>query len=528
MSQRKKAFKSRLPGAVPALKLPPSSETARQVWGVLEHCSDGIAVLDENFGIVFCNSRGLELLRCTRPDVSGLDFWDAAPAEIADAHQETTDQALMGSSQHRFFGHQKFEDRWVEYIFRRQSPGYVVNLREVGETQALQHQLDASKRYNRLIFEANPNAMWVFDLASHQIVAVNQAAIRFYGIERSQFMTLGMEALFPDGEGVEQFNLLGFGKEGHRAAARLSLCRQLKKNNQPVLVELAWNPIGWNGDQAILVSLADIGERHVVDSALRRDNADLLQSLALQQAELATVKTDALAFTQAVSVDLRDSLHVAHGFAARLADKYSAVLDESGRHYINRIQASIGQLGTLVDDLQALVHIPLCPVSFEQFDLAPLCRAHLAKLRKRDPGRNVTIEIKASLPLTGNKAAVLKAVACLLDNAWKFTCKKTEAWIKVGLAPGEIPGQLALQVSDNGAGFDAAYGGKLFTAFQRLHSSADFPGNGVGLAIVKRVAQLHGGKAWAESDAQAGASFFMTLVQPVAAGDLNELLINPQ
>ena len=105
------------------------------------------------------------------------------------------------------------------------------------------------------------------------------------------------------------------------------------------------------------------------------------------------------------------------------------------------------------------------------------------------------------------------AMACLLDNAWKFTSKKTEAWIKVSLLPGKVSGEVVLEVADNGVGFDSVYAGKLFTAFQRLHSSAEFAGNGLGLAIVKRVAQVHGGAVWAQSPGQAGASFFMSLPQ---------------
>jgi signal transduction histidine kinase len=108
---------------------------------------------------------------------------------------------------------------------------------------------------------------------------------------------------------------------------------------------------------------------------------------------------------------------------------------------------------------------------------------------------------------------LVTALACLLDNAWKFTSRKEQSWIQVGLKADPASGNLVLQVSDNGAGFDAAYTGKLFTAFQRLHSSADFPGSGLGLAIVRHVAQLHGGQAWAVSADQGGASFFMSLPQ---------------
>ena len=489
---------------------------AALAWEALELSSDGIMVLDEKTAIIHSNARALALLRCALPDVSGCQFWDAVPEEVAEQHQDATDQALLASTQHSFVAHQKFENISVEYTFTRQPSGYVVNLREAGATEKLKRQLENSKRYNQLIFEANPNAMWVFDLASLQIFAVNQASIKFYGIARKRFLSLSIEALFPKGEGAELLRSLRSDKEGGERDPHLLLCKQLKMNGQQVLVELAWSAVDWEGNQAILVSIADVSDRHLTDSALRRANADLTQTLALQHDELKTARKDLLAFTQAVSSDLQDSLHAAHGFAARLAEKYSSVLDNSGRHYVSRIQISIRQLTKLVDDLRTLAQLPLRLPTAEKIDLAPLCHALIADLRKRNPGREVTIEMEASLPLVGSKDFLLTAMACLLENAWKFTAKKTEAWIKIDLLPGSAPNEIVLQVADNGAGFDAAYGSKLFTAFQRLHSSVDFPGNGLGLAIVKRVAQMHGGKVWAESEEQAGASFFMALAQPVA------------
>ena len=503
----------------------PASGLATPEWKALDLTFDGVMVLDEKAVIIHSNTRALELLRCTLSDLSGCDFWDAVPADIAEQYQDATDLALLSSGRHTFVAHQKFENTSIEYTFRRQSPGYVVNLREAGETERLQRQLADSKRYNQLIFEANPNAMWVFDLASLQIFAVNQASIRFYGIARKKFTTLGIEALFPKGEAAELLRSLRSEKEGDELRPHLLLCKQRKTNDQQVLVELAWSAIDWDGNQAVLVSIADVSERHLTDNALRRANAELSQTLALQQAELTTARKDLLAFTQAVSSDLQDSLHAAHGFAARLAEKYSSVLDNSGRHYVSRIQISIRQLTRLVDDLRTLAQLPLHLGAAEKIDLAPLCHALIADLRKRNPGREVTIEMEASLPLVGSRDFLATAMACLLENAWKFTAKKTEAWIKIDLLAGTAPGELIVQISDNGAGFDASYEGKLFTAFQRLHSSVDFPGNGLGLAIVKRVAQMHGGRVWAEGNEQAGASFFMTLAQPVAHSDPHEAVL---
>lgn len=524
MSRFLEKLRMKLPGysakgaaGLPMLQDDGAKASAERAWGPLDLTDDGIVLLNEKGEITDANALALELLQCTLSSVSGSDFWDAVPEELAEQHQSATEQALSSSMRHGFVGHQKFENSWIEYTFRRHASGYVVNLRNFAATQRLQRLLADSERYNQVIFEANPNAMWVFDLASLRVFAVNRAAVKFYGIPRKVFVTLGMAALFPDGEGAALLSSLGLDKAGKDVLPELRLCKQKKMDGQEVLVELAWSPINWNDQQAVVVSLADVSERHLADSALRRTNGALEQALATQHSELTTARHDLVAFTHAVSSDLQDSLHVAHGFAARLAEKYSVVLDESGRHYVSRIQASLRQLAKLVDDLRTLAQLSQRSGTRQIFDLAPVCNSLLVDLLKRDPDRLVAIEIEDSLPLMGDRRLLETALACLLENAWKFTAKKTEAWIKVGLLPGNAPGELILRVSDNGAGFDAAYGGKLFTAFQRLHSSADFAGNGLGLAIVKRVADLHGGKVWAESNDQTGASFFVAFPQAAAS-----------
>ena len=505
-----------LDGFKSSAQAPSPSPVGGPAFNALDLSLDGIVLLDAQGCILEANAPALELLNCALHAVCGYDFWDAVPLEIADEYRQLTEQALLTSPRHSFVVHHSFADTSIEYTFRRQATGCVVNLRETRSTLRLQRLLEDSKRYNQLIFEANPNAMWVFDLASLRIFAVNQAAVRFYGIERKLFMTLTMDALFPPGEGAELLHSLRPDKdarEGKRPASEMRLCQQKKMNGTHVLVELAWSRIQFDGRDAVLVSLADVSERHLAEAGLKRANTELQQELLVQQENVKSMRGDLLAFTQAASSDLQDSLHVANGFAALLAEKYSRVLDEQGRHYVSRIQASISQLARLADDLKTLIQLPLRGTAPEAMDLAPICQALIAGLRKRDPGRNVTIEMATSLPLVASRVLITTALACLLDNAWKFTSKKPEAWIRVGLLEGKAPGEWVLRVADNGAGFDAVYIDKLFTAFQRLHSSADFQGNGLGLAIIKRVSQLHGGTAWAESKEQVGASFFMSFPQ---------------
>ena len=486
-------------------------------WGPLDLTSDGIVLLDARQFITDANERALELLQSTHSAVTGREFWDILPEQIAEQYQDATEHALAGAQQHRFVAHQEFADSWIEFTFRRNADGYVVNLRDVRAFQQQQQLLLNSERYNQIIFEANPNALWVFDVTSLQIFAANQAAVSFYRMPRSKFVTLDLAALFPDGDASALLDSLQLNRGTKDVRPELILCRQLKMDGQQALVELGWSLINWNDQQAVMVSVADVSQRHLADSTLRRANGELEQTLAVRTVELQSARHDLVAFTQAISSDLQDSLHAAHGFAVRLGEKYSAVLDDPGRHYVKRIQASIRQLSKLVDDLRTLSQLSHRAGLPEVFDLVPACGDLIANLQKRDPARIVTLEMPPSLRVSGDQYRLVAALGCMLENAWKFTSKKSEAWIRLGLAPGKTTGEVILEVSDNGAGFDSVYSGNLFTAFQRLHSSADFPGNGLGLAIVKRVAELHGGRVWAESGEQAGATFFLALPAELAA-----------
>ena len=473
---------------------------------------DGIVLLNGQGLITKVNAKALRLLHCKLPSLDGLDFWDVIPEDIAEQYQGATEKELASDGQHAFVVHNKFEDSWIEYTFRKHFGGCVVNLRDVATNQKMQGLLEDSERSNQLIFEVNPNVMWIFDVPSLRIIAVNRAAVRFYGIPRKKFLTLQLDALFPDGESNTLLATLKLDHGSDDVHYHPQLCKQQKLDGQLVLVELACAQINWNDQQAVLVNLVDVSERHFADRALRQENTELDKQLSTLRNELDITNRDMSAFTYALSNDLQAPLHSANGFATILNDKYSAALDESGRHYVNRIQASIRQLAKLVDDLRILVQLPPLGEVNKKIDLAQACNSLIESFRQRDPQRAVTFEMNADLLLSADKHLLITALSCLLENAWKFTSKKSEAWIKVGLHASKSSDEIVLEVSDNGSGFDAAYIDKLFKVFQRLHSSADFVGNGLGLAIVKRVADRHGGRVWAKTD-ETGASFFISFPQ---------------
>jgi light-regulated signal transduction histidine kinase (bacteriophytochrome) len=166
------------------------------------------------------------------------------------------------------------------------------------------------------------------------------------------------------------------------------------------------------------------------------------------------------------------------------------------------------------DSLLALAQMSRTSIRREQLDLAGMATRELDALQKQSPERRVRTLVHTPLSAFADPAMVGHLLKILLSNAWKFTSRQDHADISVGAERG-LGGDTVFFVKDNGAGFDMAYAGKLFDAFQRLHAPEDFPGAGMGLATARRIVTRHGGEIWAKSAPQEGACFLFTLGKPV-------------
>ncbi|RZA14554.1 MAG: PAS domain-containing sensor histidine kinase, partial [Lysobacteraceae bacterium] len=390
----------------------------------------------------------------------------------------------------------------------------VVHMRNVSERHRLMGLLRDSERRSQGLFEANPNIMWVFDASSLDILAANRAAVRFYGYSQSDFLAMTANKLYPDSDEQELRKSLPVLEAHPSAPGAMRLCKQRKRDGQVQMVEVSGLGVEWSGKRAVLVTVADVTTRYLADAQLRQENADIEARLKERTQALQEALRELGALQYAMSHDMQSPLHAVDGFTKVLANQYKEQLGEQGMHYLNRIQAATGKMARLIEDLRMLSRISRLAMNPQRFDLTPVCVSIVEGLRQRDRSRVVALEIEQSLPIHADQELLTTALMALLDNAWKFTSKKEQGWIKVGLAVGRRPGETVLYVSDNGAGYDPAYAGKLFTAFQRLHSSADFPGAGLGLVIVQRVALRHGGQAWAESTPLSGATFYLSLPHP--------------
>jgi len=214
------------------------------------------------------------------------------------------------------------------------------------------------------------------------------------------------------------------------------------------------------------------------------------------------------AFNESISHDLKAPLRPLDGFARVLLEEYAGALDERGRDYLERIRHNAQRMGQLIDDLLLLARMGLEELRPRPIDLAPVAHAVIDELRQAAPAREVDFVCARELRVHGDGRLLRVVLEHLLGNAWKFTAPRERARIELGV--GEPPGR-HLFVRDDGVGFDPTYADKLFKPFQRLHHARDFPGDGVGLAIVQRVVRRHGGEVWAEGEPDRGATFHFTL-----------------
>ena len=248
------------------------------------------------------------------------------------------------------------------------------------------------------------------------------------------------------------------------------------------------------------------------NSQLRRAEDEISRlnhRLERRVVELSEVNRELDAFGYTVSHDLRAPLIRMDGFSQALEEQYGAQLDEQGKLYLHRVRSSSQRMCQLVDDLLNFSRVSRLEIHPEVVDLSEMASGIAAELAARDPDRRAEFVIPPQIKATGDAALLRIVFVNLFENAWKFTRRKETARIEFGVA--HDGGTAAYFLKDNGAGFDSAYLQKLFRPFERLHSSAEFEGTGIGLATVERIVKRHGGRVWAEGAPEHGATFSFTL-----------------
>jgi len=254
---------------------------------------------------------------------------------------------------------------------------------------------------------------------------------------------------------------------------------------------------------------AEIADRKRAEAEVKKLNEELELRVGERTVELEAANRELEAFSFSVSHDLRSPLRAMNAFSSELREEFSSHLPPEAQDLLDRVISSAQRMKQLLDDLLRFSQLSRQALSRQAVEIQPIVRGLIEELRTEHSEKTLDIRLAELPDCIGDRSLLTQVFANLLSNAFKFTRYKAKAMIEIGYLNGATEGTYF--VRDNGAGFDMQHAGKLFGVFQRLHGQEEFEGTGVGLSIVHRIIQRHGGRVWAQAEAEKGATFFFTV-----------------
>ncbi|MFV1883168.1 MAG: PAS domain-containing protein [Balneola sp.] len=369
--------------------------------------------------------------------------------------------------------------------------------------------LELSKKQLQTFISNAPVAVAMVDEGMNYIAASNKW-YKDYGLKQKNIVGQNHYDIFPEIKKNEQW------LDDHKRALsgeELSSDRDKFVRDDGSIQWISWKILPWYDEPGeiggLIMYTADITNEVKYQEQLENLNEILEHQVQLRTEELNKANKEMESFSYSISHDLRAPLRAINGFADILEEDYRDSIDEEGRRLICIIKNSGVKMGQLIDDILAFSRLGRKAIAKEEVDMNGLFSDVIKDIKNEFDIQDIHFDIK-ELPLVMGDINLLKQVVInLVSNAVKYSSKKEK--VKIEVTSTKKQGKYIIEVKDNGAGFDMKYHDKMFGVFQRLHTSDDFEGTGVGLAIVKRIVNKHGGEIWAESELEKGSSFYFSL-----------------
>jgi PAS domain S-box-containing protein len=480
---------------------------------LFEAAKDGILILDVETGrINDVNPFLIELLGFSRREILGKTVGELSPfRDIED------NQAMLERLQK--FGFARYEDLPLQARDgRKLAVEFVSNLYEAGGIKVIQCNIrDITQRKEaeitavRLaaIVESSDDAIIGKDLRG-VVTSWNKGAENIFGYRASEMIGTSIMRLVPaDLQEEERDQILGKIKDGE-SVDHFETMRQTK-GGRLISVSVTVSPIKDASGAVIGASKVarDITGRKQAEDEILRLNSELEERVIQRTDQLEAANKDLESFSYSVSHDLRAPLRAISGFSRIVLEDHSTGMDADGLRYLQLVEKSALQMGQLIDDLLTFSRTGRQALNVQPVITADVVNAALDDLKAMQENRRVNISIGDLADCEADPSLLRQVWLNLLSNALKYTRKCDPALITIGSR--REGGMDVFFVQDNGAGFDMKYADKLFGVFQRLHLADDYEGTGVGLALVQRIVQRHGGRVWAEAKLNLGATFYFTL-----------------
>ncbi len=515
----------------------------RRLANIFDAAGDAIISVDQNQKIIAFNNAASQIFGYRPFEVLGRPLELLLPEDAAAVHQrhfraygqEDGSTRKMGSgrevSGRRSDGSTFPAEVSISKTFERIGATFTAILRDVterkrAETDRAQFVInlknavaEANRNQAQLkaVFHAMEDGIAVLDMQGN-VVLLNEAQARICGYPDPEEMKRNLtyfagiyELTEPDGTRVPVAGWPASRCLNGETMSNWVLHARRLDSGQEWYFRFSGAPIHDQEGEQILAAIVtrDITEFKKVESEILRLNAHLEKRVKERTAELEAANQELEAFSYSVSHDLRAPLRAIDGFSQAVLEDYAVQLDETGRQYLNRVRAGSVRMANLIDDMLQLSRVGRAQIERQIVDLSSQADSVLTELQSAEPDRYVEITIESGLEAEGDPKLLRIALVNLISNAWKFTGLKPGP--RIGFGAVDHAGERAYYVRDNGVGFDMAYVDKLFGAFQRLHTENEFPGTGIGLAIAQRIIHRHGGRIWAESAVNQGATIYFTI-----------------